>query len=277
MTRRMSHLLLGWEGDPPLPSPLHRAVVREITACCRVGRNERGAGQVPRLIKQPRASALGIPPLGLDPNGFAARTSPRNTLPFLGSNQDSPDPESSRPGRHFRHLLGFGHLLSIGARFPAGVCPLMPENYGKTTAVETSSGGKDLPAKKVADQFLVPTLQPSLKRLGVKRQVAGAAHLRAHPEDGNWWYSSAPWPQIPAMPGRQCRDRGQLARGRCSSRPTCSSASSGAGSWPPLTASLDRAPDRRHHIPRGGQEVRPRTVSNFRRSLARRRSDGART
>jgi hypothetical protein len=57
-------------------------------------------------------------------------------LSLLGSNQDSPDPESSCLAGIFDNLLGIGHFPSIGARFPAIVCPLMPEklrqNYGAT-------------------------------------------------------------------------------------------------------------------------------------------------
>ena len=53
----------------------------------------------------------------------------------LGSNQDSPDPEASRRGNLSGQLWGIGHFPSVGARFPAVVCPLgSRRNYGKTTA-----------------------------------------------------------------------------------------------------------------------------------------------
>jgi hypothetical protein len=56
-------------------------------------------------------------------------------LPLLGSNQDSPDPESSRPGKHCGQPVGIRPL-------PEHRCPLscrsLPararRNYGKTTA-----------------------------------------------------------------------------------------------------------------------------------------------
>src|SRR5215211_5160077 len=63
-------------------------------------------------------------------------------LPLLGSsrrppevNQDSPDPESSGLGRHFRQLVGNRPLSEHRCPLP---CPLLPglarRNYGKTTA-----------------------------------------------------------------------------------------------------------------------------------------------
>ena len=52
-------------------------------------------------------------------------------MALLGSNQDSPDPESSRPADLSDKLLGFGHFLSIGLRIPAVVCPVLP---GETMA-----------------------------------------------------------------------------------------------------------------------------------------------
>jgi hypothetical protein len=46
------------------------------------------------------------------------------------------------------NLLGFGHLLSIGARFPAVVCALVPgETTGKTTAVQLDSSAQGLAAE----------------------------------------------------------------------------------------------------------------------------------
>jgi hypothetical protein len=51
--------------------------------------------------------------------GAAPNFPTASELPLLGSNQDSPDPESHRPGKHSDNWLGFGHLPSIGARIPA--------------------------------------------------------------------------------------------------------------------------------------------------------------
>jgi hypothetical protein len=58
-------------------------------------------------------------------------------LPLLGSNQDSPDPESVPPGAAVPvKLPGNGHLPSIGARFPALKCPVLPgETLAETVAV----------------------------------------------------------------------------------------------------------------------------------------------
>jgi hypothetical protein len=55
----------------------------------------------------------------------------RASLPLLGSNQDSPDPESSRPGRHFGQPVGKRPLSEHRCPLPALVCPLLP---GETPA-----------------------------------------------------------------------------------------------------------------------------------------------
>ncbi len=52
-------------------------------------------------------------------------------LPLLGSNQDPPDPESSRPGRHFGQLVGNRPLSEHRCRIPGVACPLVS---GETTA-----------------------------------------------------------------------------------------------------------------------------------------------
>jgi hypothetical protein len=57
-------------------------------------------------------------------------------LPLLGSNQDSPDPESSRPGRHFRQFVGKRPLSEHRCPLPGRSLPARARrNYGKTTAL----------------------------------------------------------------------------------------------------------------------------------------------
>ncbi|MDF3052925.1 MAG: hypothetical protein K0S19_1030, partial [Geminicoccaceae bacterium] len=56
-------------------------------------------------------------------------------LPLLGSNQDSPDPESYRLGRHFGQLVGKRPLPEHRCPPPGRSLPaLARRNYGKTTA-----------------------------------------------------------------------------------------------------------------------------------------------
>jgi len=57
-------------------------------------------------------------------------------LPLLGSNQDSPDPESSRPGRHFGQPAGIRPLSEHRCPYSCHRLPgFARRNYGKTTAV----------------------------------------------------------------------------------------------------------------------------------------------
>ena len=74
---------------------------------------------------------------GLEPEAEPQRKSPvwlHRALPLLGSNQDSPDPEFSRPGRHFRQLAGIWPLSEHRCPLPCRSLPAYARrNYGKTT------------------------------------------------------------------------------------------------------------------------------------------------
>jgi hypothetical protein len=76
-------------------------------------------------------------------------------LPLLGSNQDSPDLESSRPGRPFGQLVGNRPLPEHRCPLPCRSLPAHARrNYGKTTAVEPRGlEGLGAPAQGVEDQF----------------------------------------------------------------------------------------------------------------------------
>jgi hypothetical protein len=64
----------------------------------------------------------------------------RASLPLLGSNQDSPDPESPGRGRHFGQLVGNRPLSEHRCPLPGRSLPAHARrNYGKTTAPSCSS------------------------------------------------------------------------------------------------------------------------------------------
>jgi len=57
-------------------------------------------------------------------------------LPLLGSNQDSPDPESAGLGRHYRQPVGIRPLPEHRCPLPGHSLPdYARRNYGKTTAL----------------------------------------------------------------------------------------------------------------------------------------------
>jgi hypothetical protein len=80
-----------------------------------------------------------LPLLGSEPSGRARKKGPGispRALPRLGSNQDSPDPESCRPGRFFRQPVGNRPLSEHRCPLPGRSLPAYARrNYGKTTAV----------------------------------------------------------------------------------------------------------------------------------------------
>ena len=94
---------------------------------CRASSTGRSSSET----RNDRRRRLDLRPLSRQ-SAVAAKQPPRFELPLLGSNQDSPDPESCRPRQTFPdNLLGYGHFLSTGACLPAVACPLVP---GETTA-----------------------------------------------------------------------------------------------------------------------------------------------
>jgi hypothetical protein len=84
--------------------------------------------------------------------------------PLLGSNQDSPDPESSRPGRDFGQLVGNRPLSEHRCPLPCRSLPgFARRNYGKTTA--SSSAAHHAATAGVAFAGLarhIPVVRPAL-------------------------------------------------------------------------------------------------------------------
>jgi hypothetical protein len=67
--------------------------------------------------------------------GAAPNFPTASKLPLLGSNQDSPDLESSRPGRHFGQPVGNRPLSEHRCPLPGRSLPAPARrNYGKTAA-----------------------------------------------------------------------------------------------------------------------------------------------
>jgi hypothetical protein len=130
---------------------------------------------------------------------YPQRKSPafsRWALPLLGSNQDSPDPESSRSARHFRQPVGIQPLSEH--RCPDS-CRSLPaharRNYGKTSAVELGVGGAGLATRGWMASFCTlggdfsraHAINPAGDMVGVsttrgrtERHSGPAARLRTH-------------------------------------------------------------------------------------------------
>jgi hypothetical protein len=98
------------------------------------------------------------------------------------------------------NLLGFGHFPSIGARFPAVVCPLVP---GETTAKLRLSSVRQALASPRLPVLWIRGL--TLSQFTVARVVSAGGRLRSGFTTGAarlpWGCPRAPWP-VPSDPMR---------------------------------------------------------------------------